>query len=230
MQIKVISSGSHGNAITVSDGFSTLLLDCGLPYSKLARQVKCSEIAGVLVSHEHLDHARAVPEMIRRGVEVYMSRGTALKVDLRLGIPVTYRMLNSLVELQIGTWKVLPFNVIHDAAEPMGFFFESIKTGKRGVYIVDSAYVDFDFPKVTHWLIEANYQEELLESGPYEEYLKDRVRQNHFSLENLKVFLRTSDLSQTEEIWLLHLSDSNSDEAVFVEEIQSLTGVPTYAA
>jgi phosphoribosyl 1,2-cyclic phosphodiesterase len=124
----------------------------------------------------------------------------------------------------------MPFDAVHDTQEPMGLLFQSTLTGEKGIYIVDSGYVEYDFKGVTHYLIECNYAEELLEAGPYDEHLKDRVRRNHYSLENLEVFLSTSDLSQTEEIWLLHLSDANSDEQMFQQEIQALTGVPTYVA
>lgn len=124
---------------------------------------------------------------------------------------------------------VVPFNLNHDAAEPMGFLFESNKTGGKGLYIVDSAIVDFAFTGITHFLIECNHSGEIIEAGNYHPALKKRVEGNHMSLENLKVFLETSDLRAAEEIHLLHLSDANSDEQSFIDEIQRLTGVPTFA-
>jgi phosphoribosyl 1,2-cyclic phosphodiesterase len=57
---------------------------------------------------------------------------------------------------------------------------------------------------------------------------KKRVMRSHFSLDNVKEFLRANDLSKVKEIHLLHLSDGNSDEARFKREIQELTGKPVF--
>lgn len=227
IDIQHIASGSSGNSIVISDGTSKIMLDCGLPYSKLSRHVKCSELAGCLITHSHLDHAKAGAELMRGGVTVGMSKGTndAHKNDW----PFAWTILEHLQQIDMGSWIILPFDVVHDVDEPLGFLLQSRETDEKLVYIVDSGFVQYDFNGVTHWLLEANYSEGLLEAGPYDDYLKDRVRRNHFSLEDLKIFLKTSDLSQTQEIHLLHLSESNSNEQQFKDEIQALTGVPTYS-
>lgn len=226
IQIDVISSSSKGNAIRVSDGKSSILLDAGISYNKLARRVKLSDVEAVLITHEHQDHCKAVPELVRRGMNVSMSRGTidALKVDPNMnGWKLTH-----LEPVDTRNWKILPFDVQHDAAEPLGFLCQSKNTGEKLVYIVDSQIVDYSFKGVTHWILEANYDEDLLAEGDYKPWLKDRVRRSHFSLQNLKDFLATSDLSKTKEIHLVHLSDSNSDAKAFEQEIQQLTGCPVY--
>lgn len=235
MQINHIASGSDGNCILVDDGHSKLVLDAGLSYNKLARKVRFSEVAGVLITHCHQDHCKAAEELARRGVDIYMSMGawTAINPEYVVLQPtiLEYDELDGQKyyhQHQIGSWFVKPFAAIHDTPEPLGFLFQSTETGAKGLYIVDSGFIQYDFKGITHFLIEANYSEPLLEAGPYDDYLKDRVRQNHFSLENLKKFLRTSDLSKTEEIYLLHLSDANSDEQQFKNEIERLTGVPVY--
>ena len=226
MLINHITSGSKGNAIIVDDGESKLLLDAGIRYKDVARWIRPTDLAGVLVTHEHQDHAKAVHELARRGLHVCLSRGTAdeLEVDKNSNA----RIIEHLQQFEAGSWIVVPFDVIHDSAEPMGFLFQSTATGEKGVYIVDSGLVGYNFSGVTHWLLECNYSERLLEDGPYEDYLKDRVRRNHFSLEDLKTFLGDSDLSETEEIYLLHLSSANADEELFKKYIQRLTGKPVY--
>ena len=228
MEINHIASGSSGNCITVSDGHSMLVLDAGLPYKKLAREIRFSTVAGVLISHEHQDHCKAGIELQRRGVPVYMSHGTwvNLNVEVVMDTPVFISHLN---QIEIGSWVVLPFRLNHDVAEPMGFLFASRKTNDKGVYIIDSGYVEYDFTGITHWLVEANYSEELLASSTDHPALKKRIRANHFSLDDLSTFLKTSDLSGTEEIHLLHLSSRNSDEEAFKAHIQRLTGVPVYS-
>jgi hypothetical protein len=48
------------------------------------------------------------------------------------------------------------------------------------------------------------------------------------SIEGLKRLLWINDTTRLKGIHLLHLSDSNSDEKLFKEEIQKLTGKPVY--
>jgi len=62
------------------------------------------------------------------------------------------------------------------------------------------------------------------EAGLVPPALKKRILKSHFSLENVKEFLKANDLSRVQEIWLLHLSDGNSDAERFKREIQELTG------
>ncbi len=69
-----------------------------------------------------------------------------------------------------------------------------------------------------------------IEAGLVPVELKNRIIQSHFSLENVKKFLQANDLSQVREIWLIHLSDDNSDADRFKREIQELTGKPVYVA
>lgn len=223
LNIHIVASSSAGNCVIVGDGVSSIMLDCGLSYRKILRAMPI-DVQMVLLSHEHLDHAKSAGELIRRGYDVGMSKGTADALGLK-----GYTRLKSLEQRETGGWLIVPFEVEHDAAEPLGFLIESKSTGGKAVFIVDSAIVDYDFTGITHWLIECNYSEEILSQSEKKEWLKDRIRGSHFSLDNLKTFLQTSDLSKTEAIYLLHLSDSNSDEKRFIAEVQAVTGVPVYA-
>ena len=223
LNIHIVASSSAGNCVIIGDGVSSIMLDCGLSYRKILKDMPI-DIQMVLVSHEHLDHSKAAKELIRRGYDVGMSKGTADALGLK-----GYTRLKSLEQRETGGWLIVPFEVSHDCAEPLGFLIESKTTGGKAVFIVDSAIVDYDFTGVTHWLVEVNYAEDILAKSEHKEWLKDRIRGSHFSLDNLKTFLSTSDLSKTQAIYLLHLSDSNSDEKRFINEVQAVTGVPTYA-
>lgn len=224
LAIHHIASGSDGNAILVDDGQTKLLFDAGLPYKKLARKIAFSQLAGVFVTHEHADHSKAVPELLRRGIPVFLSRGTWMALEIESG---PFYAIKHKEAIRRGTFQVMAFNVHHDAAEPLGFLFES-QYGAKGIYIADSAYVNYSFKGITHFLIECNYTEEKLAAGEYSEFLKNRIRRTHMSFANIKRFLANSDLSKAEEIHLIHLSSANSDAKRFVKEIQELTGVPTY--
>ena len=79
MTFTSLASSSRGNAYVVSDGETTLLLECGLSFKELQKRLGygVADITACLVSHEHQDHAKAAAQMLKAGVPVYMSEGTA---------------------------------------------------------------------------------------------------------------------------------------------------------
>ena len=65
MTFTSLASSSRGNAYVVSDGETTLLLECGLTFKELQKRLGYG-VAGItacLVSHEHQDHAKAAAQM-----------------------------------------------------------------------------------------------------------------------------------------------------------------------
>jgi phosphoribosyl 1,2-cyclic phosphodiesterase len=159
-----------------------------------------------------------------------MSRGTAEELGLsghRLNI------IKAKQQFRIGTWTVLPFDTQHDAAEPLGFLLAN-QDGEKCLYLSDTMYCKYRFHGLTHVAVECNYSLNILnrnvDAGTVPKELKSRILKSHFSLENVKDFLRANDLSKVQEIWLLHMSNGNSDSERFKCEIQSLTGKPTYIA
>jgi phosphoribosyl 1,2-cyclic phosphodiesterase len=176
------------------------------------------------------DHSKAVKDIMRAGIDCYMSRGTAEALGIsghRLNI------IKAKQQFRIGTWAILPFETQHDAAEPLGFLLAN-QDGEKCLYLSDTMYCKYRFHGLTHVAIECNYSLDILkrnvEAGAVPKELKGRILKSHFSLENVKDFLRANDLSKVQEIWLIHLSDNNSDAQRFKREIQSLTGKPIYIA
>jgi phosphoribosyl 1,2-cyclic phosphodiesterase len=123
---------------------------------------------------------------------------------------------------QIGSFKVLPFEAKHDV-ECYSFLIEHPECGKI-VFITDSYYCKYTFKDVKHWIIEANYSkkiiDEKIEKHGINHFLKDRILKSHLSLENCIATLKANDLSKTQNIILIHLSDSNSNEKEFKKEIE----------
>jgi phosphoribosyl 1,2-cyclic phosphodiesterase len=81
-------------------------------------------------------------------------------------------------------------------------------------------------------MLECNFSNEILErnyaNGLIERSRYIRLMESHMSLERVKDFLKANDTSKLKEIYLMHLSDSNSDAALFKKEIEQITGVPVY--
>ena len=176
------------------------------------------------------DHSKAVKEIMRAGIDCYISAGTADSLGLS-GHRV--HIIKARQQFRIGTWTILPFETQHDAAEPLGFLLAN-QDGDKLLYATDTFYIRYRFQGLTHIMIEANYCMDILkrnvEAGLVEPALKTRILKSHFSLENVKKFLQANDLSKVEAIFLLHLSDNNSDCERFKREVMELTGKPTYIA
>lgn len=231
MEIKVLASGSSGNAYRVSDGKTTLLLDAGIPLKaiQVGCQFRVTQINGCFVSHAHGDHSKAAKELAKLGVDIYTSQGTIDACGLT-GHRV--HAVKALEELTIGTFKALPFDVQHDAPEPLGFLFTSTETGEKLLYFTDTYYIKYKFQGLTHIMAECNYDTETLQRSIDAGYipleLVPRLMKSHMSLEHFLDVLKVNDLRKVRQIYLLHLSNNNSDEKLFKEEVQKLTGTEVY--
>jgi phosphoribosyl 1,2-cyclic phosphodiesterase len=230
IEVTALASSSKGNCYRVTDGNTPLLLECGINYRDIQKgfNFRMSEVAGCLVTHEHGDHCKSIKDVLKSGIDCYMSKGTAeaIGVNHHRVNPVTSKQ-----PFQVGTWTILPFDVQHDVSEPLGFLLAN-KAGEKLLFATDTFYIKYKFKGLTHIMVECNYSIDILDAnialGSVPAVMKKRLMRSHFSLENVKDFLRANDLSKVQEIWLLHLSDSNSDEEEFKREVMSLTGKVVY--
>lgn len=231
MTIKVIASGSSGNATLINDGNTALLLDAGISIKELERRsgFTLSGVSACLVTHEHQDHSRACKDLVKRGIDVYASAGTLQALNAE---GHRYKPVAAMKEVIVGSFMIMGFGVKHDAAEPLGYLIYSRNTLEKAVYFVDTAYVKEKFNGIHYFIVECNHGEQELrdsvDRGVIAPELAARIAKNHFSLERLLKFLKANDLSQVKEIHLVHLSDNNSNEERFKREVQRLTGVDVY--
>ncbi len=231
MDTTVIASGSSGNAYRISDGTTALLLDAGLPIKEIQRALDfhVRDLAGCLITHEHGDHVKAAADLAKAGINIYASRGTIQAAGLT-GHRI--KPVEALRELQIGSFAVKPFDVQHDAKEPLGFLLTSGTTGEKLLYFTDTFYLKYRFNGLTHIMGECNYAVDIVENnirkGLIPAELAIRLMKSHMSLEHFLGFLRSNDIRQLKQIYLLHLSDNNSDAERFKREVQRLTGVEVY--
>ncbi|WP_271005468.1 MBL fold metallo-hydrolase [Listeria seeligeri] len=231
MNIKTIASGSKGNAYVISSGRSQLLIECGINFDKIRKALNfdLSTVEGCLISHEHGDHVAGVKKMLRTSnIKLYTSEGT---LSVLKPLDSQQVVLKEKVAQNIGEWIVLPFRTEHDAKEPLGFMIQH--KNERLLFITDSYYVRYKFKNINYLMIECNYSADILEENVINKVIhpvqKKRVLQSHFSLENVKDFLKANDLSHLREIHLLHISEKNGDPERFKNEIQAMTGIPVYA-
>ena len=217
MKFQALASSSSGNAYIVTDRDTRILLECGVSHNKLQKLsgFKLTEFQACLVSHEHKDHAKAVADLISRGMAVYMSPGTAdaLETD-------AVNLIEHMEQFNVGSLDIVPFTTFHDAAEPLGFLIKSRVDGDVLAFATDTVNLRYKFPGLNILAIEANYDKHILERcEKMPEKVRYRITNSHMEIDTLCDYLRSLDLSQCREIHLLHLSDATSHEGHFLNKV-----------
>lgn len=232
MQLTILGSSSAGNSYILHNEQEALLIECGVRFVKIkeAMGFDFSRVVGCLVTHEHGDHCKAIKDVLSAGIEVYSSAGT-LKAA---GVDSHHRVhaLDNL-PVQIGGFRIMAFSVKHDCADPVGFLIDHEETGLI-LFLTDTYFIPYTFPGLNNILVEANYSQEILDarlkSGVTPAFLRDRVLSSHMSLKTCKELLAANDLSNVNNIVLIHLSDSNSDARQFKREVELQTGKTVHIA
>lgn len=238
MQITPLASSSAGNSTLVEHASGrAVLLDAGLTLKQLRAAIgyRVTGLEAALITHSHADHAKGVPELLKAGVTCAMRIETAEA----LGVATHHRVcILAPIEPEsprgpyaFGPWAVIPFDVQHDVPN-LGIVLATKR--HRLLYLTDTPFSRYRFEGLTHIVIEANYSLDILKrkvaDGVLSDVLAARIVRSHLGLERAIELLQANDLSRVTEIWLTHLSNSNSDEAAFVEAVERATGIPTRVA
>lgn len=231
IEIKVIASGSKGNCYLVKNEDTTLLLECGIPYKKIqeALNFNTTSLDACLVTHEHRDHSKSVNNLLKAGVDVWLSVGTSKALKLNHHRVKNFRNDTYVYKVvTIGSFEIIPFKAIHDTAEPVNFYIRDLISDERLAFITDSAFCRFKLPGLNYLMIECNFVKSVLDSevmnNDLNVHLRNRIVANHLSLETLLEFLKANNLSNLKKVYLLHLSDSNSNEEMIKDEVVKIVG------
>jgi len=218
------ASSSNGNCYVLTDGDTKILIEIGIPWSEIQR---CggfkTDFDCVLVSHRHGDHSKYIGQAVKHGVDCYCLED----VKQHWGVSGhRVHIIEPLKQFKIKTLTILPFTLEHDVPI-VGFL---IANGENKLlFATDTYFIKWQFKKLTHIAIESNYSLDLL--PPDLNFTrKKRLLESHMGLHTLCDFFKSTDMSEVQEIHLLHLSDEHSDEALFEHEIQKLTGKPVFVA
>lgn len=228
MNLKVISTASIGNAYILETENEALLLECGVHIDSIKKAINFdySKVVGCIVTHDHGDHYKSIQKVLDLGINVYASKGT-FDSDIFPSSGHRRNIIESKQIFKLGNFKIMAFDVKHDAAEPLGFLIEHPECGKV-LFLTDTNYCEYTFKGLNNIIIEANFSKEIIDrkfgSDSGKEFLRNRILRSHFSLENCKDMLAANDLSNVNNIVLIHLSDSNSNEKQFHKEVSELTG------
>lgn len=232
MKLNILGSSSMGNSYLLQSSDEILIIELGVNFKNILKEIdfNIKNIIGALVSHEHSDHSKYVNEVIKRGINVYMTKGTQKAINIS-----SHRIINIEAKKQfnIGRFKIIPFEIIHDCVEPVGFLLDHPESGKV-CFITDTAYCKYSFPGLNNVIIEANYCEEIMTKrfleGSLNGLVRARTQKSHMSFTSTLEFLKANDLTAVNQIILIHLSGGNADPVKFLERTIEATGKTVHIA
>jgi phosphoribosyl 1,2-cyclic phosphodiesterase len=232
-----LGSGSGGNALVVEarDGaaLTRVLVDDGFTLKQLARRLgrvglALHDIDAVLVTHEHSDHVGGVLRFAcKAGIPVYCSEGTARAAGVTAA-GAAWRELTSGVRQEIGALVVDPYEVPHDAAEPLQFVFGD---GGRWLGLLTdagapTATMIAALRRVDALVLECNHDEVMLRTGPYAPFLKARIAgaRGHLSNAQAAAVLRDVGTDRLRWVAAAHLSAQNNTRELACAALASVLG------
>lgn len=216
----VLSSGSKGNAVYITDGDTSILVDAGLSGIEIERRLKSRgldplSLDAIVVSHEHADHIHGVGVLARRfHLPVYINRKTTAAASKPLGRIDQIHHFECGSHFSVNSLDVRPFSVSHDAEDPAGFTFHNngMKIGLATDLGVATALVRTHLKGCNLLILEANHDMTMLMDGPYPWHLKQRIRgrTGHLSNEDSKILLKELQHPRLSHVILAHLSEINN--------------------
>ncbi len=231
MKLRVLGSSSHGNCYLLQGASETLIIECGVKATEVKRALNYDfrAVVGAVVSHSHADHSGYVGDIVKLGIRVL---GLEHTLTARKVADSHYaKMVEPGKGYKLGQFKVLPFDLEHDVP-CLGYHINHPEMGNL-LFVTDTCTMSYRFTELNHILIEANYADDILEENirrGLPSVTRPRLLRSHLALDSVKSILRAQNLATLQDVVLLHLSDGNSNERQFVNEIKASIGVPVHAA
>ena len=224
----VLASGSSGNSALLATGSTRILVDAGLSVKELGRRLalmgeEIERLDAILITHEHCDHIAGLPALARNRklrAPIYLSRLTVPLIDWGESQP-RLETFQAGASFEIGDIEVNSFSVPHDAADPVGFCFET--GGVRVAAVTDLGYipesVKYHLRRTDLVLLEATHDLEMLKVGPYPWSVKQRVMSRVGHLSNLVMaeYLEQELPDRVSHLVLGHLSEQNNHPEIVRE-------------
>ena len=223
MRFASLGSGSQGNGLVMEAGGSRVLLDCGFSVRETSRRLlrlglAPADLSGIIVTHEHDDHAGGVFALARRfGLPVWITHGTLSSLresdpEADRGASVT--LIRGEAGFSVGDVEVYPFTVPHDAREPVQF---SLSDGSRRLGVLtDVGCATQHLQKVLSGcdalVLETNHDAGMLSAGDYPPALKARIAGRYGHLDNASsaAILESIKHSRLQHVIAAHLSQQNN--------------------
>lgn len=226
MKVKFISlaSGSSGNCYYIGTENYGILIDAGIAVRTIKKGLKdvgigMENIRAVFVTHDHADHIKAVGGLGEKlNIPIYTTarihEGINKSYCMTEKLSTSIRYLEKHQPMTLEDITIESFEVPHDGTDNVGYCIEI--GDKTFSFLTDLGEITptaaFYICKANYLILEANYDEEMLQMGTYPQYLKERIvsRTGHLSNTAAANFIAENINENHKYIWLCHLSKDNN--------------------
>lgn len=214
MKIICLGSSSAGNCYILNNNEEAIILEAGVKFSEVKRALNfnLSKIKVAIITHLHGDHSKYIADYLNSGFPVLADESVFTHYGIAPSIIARHQH-----EYTFGGFSIKPFSVKHDVPN-FGYLINHNETGKT-VFITDTGEVNYSFKNLNNIMIEANFSNTIIDNnvmnGKIDYVYEERVRESHLSIEKCMEWLQSIDLSNVNNIILLHLSSNNSDKKLF---------------
>ncbi|MGI6119093.1 MAG: MBL fold metallo-hydrolase [Desulfosporosinus sp.] len=238
MHFTTLASGSSGNAILVGEDNRHLLVDCGISGKSLLQNlsqlnIPDSEIEGIVITHEHVDHIRGVGVLARKlKIPIYATSGLWEVISPLLGKLAENQRILVKDSFSCAGLDILLYPTSHDSRESFGLKVSRLqRQDKRRMAVgiaTDSGIITAEMHRhlkgCDAFVVEANYDDQMLMYGSYPAYLKRRIRGQYGHLENKQLAegLLEWITENTQRIMLAHLSKENNTPEIALSIIKRI--------
>jgi len=230
------ASGSSGNCYFLGTSSWGILIDAGIAARTIQKNLRemgldYANIMGVLITHDHADHIRAVGTLGERvHIPIYSTKaiheGIGRNYGVREKLRTSQRYFEKGVEWELNGMKINTFGISHDSTECVGYVIDFL--GQRVVIVTDCGQInptmEMYVSTANHLIIEANHDESLLLNGPYPTYLKERILspRGHQSNTVCGQVIARNWAPSMRNVFLCHLSHENNTPITALETIKEI--------
>ena len=231
-----LGSGSSGNCYYLATGAEAIIIDVGVGVRSLKKcfrdyGLSMAGIHHILITHDHADHIRSVGNLSNEyHLPVYATEAVHKGIDRnylvsrKVAVPLR-RYVRHGEPFSIGSFRVTPFFVPHDASDNTGYFVEA---GDVAFCLITDAGSVTDemksfIAKAQYLVMEANHDEEMLMGGPYPQFLKARIKSDtgHLSNNDCGKAIAENMSEDLRHVWLCHLSEENNHPELARKTVES---------
>lgn len=229
LRVAVLASGSKGNAAYIELDGVRLLIDAGISARRITRSladlgVDVASLDGVFVTHEHSDHIKGLPTLLKQyRLPLFAPPATLRAIGESLAVPEdTFTPLAG--DVMLGSVAVKSFSTLHDAASPVGY---AVCGSEKCALATDLGFLTNDVMAAIEGsdvlILEANHDRELLQSGSYPWRLKQRILSNRGHLSNSAAAWALVRLKKRPRaVFLAHMSQENNRPELVEETVRTI--------
>lgn len=221
IEIYTLFSGSKGNCVFLKAGQSRVLIDAGRSLGAIDKALRLigssiGQIDAVVVTHEHSDHVNALALlMAKHGIPIHMTEKTARAYEAKNHVTFSSIVTHPTeYEIEVGDFRISSFPTPHDSADSVGYIVSA--GGETVGYATDmgcpTKQVLEKLTGCSRVIIESNYDEHMLRTGPYPEFLKSRIlsKRGHMSNDGCARLVCELASRGVRSFILAHLSENNN--------------------